>query len=229
MTDSASMINVTGLKKSFRQGGRVIPVLNDVSLTLGTGETLVITGRSGVGKSTLLTLLGGLDLPDAGRISIGGVDVGSLTQDSLAALRRKTVGIIFQNFNLLPSWSAVENVEAVLMHGDLEPSERRARAVKWLERLGIGDRLDNLPAELSVGQQQRVAVARTLVNEPMLILADEPTGDVDPETGAEILGHLRAAVRERGASLLVVTHGAYPIEAGERVVRLRDGVLEPVS
>lgn len=229
MTDSVPMIDAVGLKKSFRQGGREIPVLKDISLSLRPGETLVITGRSGVGKSTLLTLLGGLDTPDGGTVSIGGVDTGGLSQDGLAALRRKTIGIIFQNFNLLPSWSAVENVEAVLMHGDLEPSERRSRAVKWLERLGIGDRLDNLPAELSVGQQQRVAVARTLVHEPMLILADEPTGDVDPETGEEILSHLKAAVRERGASLLVVTHGSYRVEAGERVMRLHDGVLEPLS
>jgi len=226
MSNVGPMIEAMNVRKAFRSGRREIPVLENVSLSVAPGEILVIKGRSGVGKSTLLSILGGLDLPDAGSICINGVEIGTLSQDDLATLRRKTVGIIFQNFNLLPSWNAVENVEAVLMHGDLDMAERRRRAVSWLERLGIGDRLENLPAELSVGQQQRVAVARTLVNEPTLILADEPTGDVDPETGAEIISHLKAAVRERGAALLVVTHGAYPIESGDRVLTLKNGVLE---
>ncbi|HOY66683.1 MAG TPA: ABC transporter ATP-binding protein [Candidatus Ozemobacteraceae bacterium] len=229
MTERTAMLDAVSIRKSFWRSGREIPVLRDVSLRLDAGETLVITGRSGTGKSTLLSLLGGLDIPDAGRIDVCGTDTAAVSQDRLAELRRETVGIIFQNFNLLPSWSAVENVEAALMHGELGPAERRERAIRWLERLGIGDRIENLPAELSVGQQQRVAVARTLVNEPKLILADEPTGDVDPETGAEIIAHLKAAVADRGAALLVVTHGTYPVATGDRVLRLRDGILEPAG
>lgn len=217
----------TGLTKSYPLRGREIRVLTDVSFVFPRGSTIAVSGRSGAGKSTLLSLLAGLDRPTSGSIRFEGTALETLSVEELALLRRNRIGIIFQNFNLLPTWTAVENVEAVLMHTGIAPEVRREKAVKLLESLGLGERLDNLPSELSVGQQQRVAVARTLANDPSVILADEPTGDVDHETADEILSSLFRRVKTDGATLIVATHGAFPIERADLVYRLADGILTP--
>ncbi|MHB9023561.1 MAG: ABC transporter ATP-binding protein [Armatimonadota bacterium] len=221
-----TLLECRGVTKSFSIKRKTFPILTGVSFVAQPGEVVVITGKSGAGKSTLLSLLGGLDRPTSGSIVFAGRALETLSGEALAQLRREQLGIIFQNFNLLPSWTTFENVEAALLHSSLPPSERRAKVRALLNELGLGERLDNLPAELSVGQQQRVAVARTLVNGPTLILADEPTGDVDPETAQEILARLLAAVRERGAILVVATHGGFPLEHADRVLLLQDGTLQ---
>lgn len=170
-------------------------------------------------------LLAGLDRPDTGDVLFKGQPFGRMSNGRLAALRAGHIGLIFQNFNLVTSWTALENIAAPLELKGLEPSEVRARSVALLSTLGLEDRLDNLPAELSVGQQQRVAVARTLITKPSLILADEPTGDVDPETATEIAHLLFAEVKERGATLIVATHGHFPCQGVNRVLSLKNGQL----
>jgi len=219
------LLACTGLEKRFFIHQQEISVLRGINLSVGRGEIVVITGKSGTGKSTLLGLLAGLDRPDAGKILFEGKELGALSHEDLATLRRTKMSIIFQSFNLLPSWTALENVEAALFHTGRTKERRQEKAMECLKQLGLGAVALHLPAEMSVGQQQRVAVARTLVNEPALIFADEPSGDVDPETGKEIVGLLLSAVREKGATLLVATHGGFPLEVAGRVFVLKDGVL----
>jgi putative ABC transport system ATP-binding protein len=215
------------VQKSFSLHGKEIPVLKNIQFSFAPGKVYVIIGRSGAGKSTLLSLLGGLDRQTSGSILFEGKALETLSNEELAQLRQQKIGIIFQSFNLLSSWTAAENVEAVLMHTGMDPVVRRQKVEGLLRELGLGDRFENLPAELSVGQQQRVAVARTLANEPMLILADEPTGDVDPETGREILEKVLAPVKSRGATVVVTTHGTFPLNLADQVLTLKDGVLGP--
>jgi putative ABC transport system ATP-binding protein len=222
-TPAHSLLTCTGVTKAFATRRGAVPVLQGIDLAVTTGEVLVIRGRSGAGKSTLLHLLGGLDLPTAGEIALDGTPYAGLSTAARAALRRARIGIIFQSFNLIPTWTARENVEAALLHTPTPPAERRARAEALLASLGLSDRADHLPGELSAGQQQRVAVARALLNDPPLLLADEPTGDVDPDTGAEIVDLLLA--HARGRTLVVATHGAFPLDRATRVLTLRDGVL----
>ncbi len=215
------------VKKSFQIRGKTIEVLKGVELSVMPGEMVIIRGRSGQGKSVLLWLLSGIDMPTSGEVLFEGTSLSSLDNTALSNLRRQKIGLIFQNFNLIPSWTAKENVEAALLNSGLSSEERAAKAVALLEKFGLANRLDNLPAELSVGQQQRVAVARTLINEPSLLLADEPSGDVDPETASELLSVFKSFVKEKGASMVVASHGNFPLEAGDRVLRLQDGVLSP--
>ncbi|HEY3417778.1 MAG TPA: ABC transporter ATP-binding protein [Armatimonadota bacterium] len=225
ITDAAPLLECRGVTKSFAVKRATLPVLTGVCFSVQAGEVLVITGRSGAGKSTLLNLLGGLERPTAGSIVFAGRPLETLSAEALAQLRREQIGIIFQNFNLLPTWTTFENVEAALLHTRLTPAERREQVLALLRELGLDERLDNRPAELSAGQQQRVAIARTLAHSPRLILADEPTGDVDPETAAEILARLLAAVRQGGATLIVATHGSFPLDQADRILRLQDGVV----
>ncbi|MHB9133989.1 MAG: ABC transporter ATP-binding protein [Armatimonadota bacterium] len=214
------------VSKTFtRKMGGETAVLTDVTFAAHRGDLTVITGRSGAGKSTLLSLLAGLDRPQRGSILLEEQSLDHLTNAQLAALRRERVGMIFQNFNLLPSWTAFENVEAAVLLSTLSPTERRDKIIALLESLGLGAYLDHLPAELSIGQQQRVAIARTLINEPSLILADEPTGGVDPETAEEIIAVLLAPVREGRATMIVTTHGNFPLEAADHIYDLCNGVL----
>lgn len=213
------------LKKSYTKNGREIPVFDKINAGFPHGKISVITGRSGAGKSTLLNLLGGLDEPTSGSVRFDGIDLGALSNAQLADLRGKNIGIVFQNFNLLSSWTAYENVEAALLHTELSDKERREKVCSFLTNLGLEDRLDNFPAELSVGQQQRVAIARTLVHEPKLILADEPTGDVDPETAKEIIDTLMEAVRSKGTTLVIATHGTFPLDIADKVFSIKDGSL----
>ena len=223
--DNGSLIECRDLCKHFRVRDRSVRVLDGVQLSVGRGEIVVITGRTGSGKSTLLGLLGGLDRPSSGAVFLEGRRVDGLAGPQWAAIRRQKIGFLFQSFNLLPSWTAVENVEAALLHTDMPKSTRREKAGSLLAAFALEGRMEHLPSELSVGQQQLVAIARSLANEPLLLLADEPTGDVDPETAREIVSRLAAPVRARGAALIVVTHGGFPLEQADRLLRLANGTL----
>jgi len=196
-----------------------------VNLSIGRGEVVLITGRSGAGKSTLLAILGGLGTPTTGHVRFEGRSLDELSGREVASLRRARIGFVFQNFNLLTSWSAFENVEAPLLRSRMPKLARRERVAALLNRVGLAEKQANLPSELSEGEQQRIALARALVNEPALVLADEPTGDLDPETATDVLGLLLAAPRERGTALLVVSHGLFPAEVADRAYRLEDGKL----
>ncbi len=224
-----TILQVENLGRSFVTRGNEISVFSEVSFSVSAGELLLITGRSGVGKSTLLGLLSGLDRASSGKVIFQGHDLTSMSPAELAELRAGSIGMIFQNFNLIPGWTALENVEAVLMHRGISRDERHKRAAGILSELGLENRMHNLPAELSVGQQQRVAVARTLVNRPVLILADEPTGDVDAETAAEIVALLLPRVKSGEAAMVVASHGLFNPELATRIACLKDGHLNVVS
>ena len=215
-----------GLCKNFAVRGHTINVLKGVTLSVAAGETVVIRGRSGQGKTVLLWLLSGIDLPTAGEVRFEGKPFHQMKDEELAKLRRESIGLLFQNFNLINSWTARENVEAALVGGPDTPASRRTKADTLLGQMGLSDRLDNLPTELSIGQQQRVALARALINDPVLLLADEPTGNVDPEMAEELCSLLDRYVREKHASLIVATHGHYPGETrADRCLLLQDGRL----
>jgi len=221
------ILEARGVRKTFpsRSGGEIV-ALENVDLSIPEGLTTLISGRSGAGKSTLLALLAGLDHPTSGSITFDGNALEKLDNSELARLRREKLGLVFQNFQLLPSWTAAENVEAVLMHSGIDRQARMARVEKILAELGLSGRFDNLPGELSVGQQQRVALARTLVNDPILILADEPTGSVDPQTAQEVIELLMERVRDRGTTLLVATHGTFPETLADRQFKLAEGKID---
>ena len=218
-------LDVRGLSKSYRMGGRTLPVLRDLDLTVETGEMVAIMGASGVGKSTLLQLLGGLDRVREGRIEAAGVELTALDDDALVAFRNRRVGFVFQLHHLLPEFSALENVEMPMRIGRRSPAESRARAEAVLREVGLGDRLAHRPGMLSGGEQQRVAVARALVMRPALLLADEPTGDLDETTGAAIHGLLLDMHRARGLTSVVATHNERLAAACDRVLRLAGGCL----
>lgn len=219
------LIECQDVAKSYGAGARRIQVLDSINLVIRRDEIVAITGRSGAGKSTLLHLLGGLDRPTFGSVVFEGASMESMSDGRLAALRRQRIGTVFQSFNLLASWTALENVEAALLHTGIPSAVRRKRAESLLVDLGLEDRLDNMPAELSGGEQQRVAIARALANDPALILADEPTGDVDPETASTILDILAARVEADGKTLVVATHGPVPSALSARELRLEKGKL----
>ncbi len=223
----AALLQVESLKKTFFTRNAEVEVLKDVSFSVNSGEIVLVNGRSGEGKSTLLAIIAGLEKASGGKISFNGLEITAMSLTELAELRASSIGIIFQSFNLIPTWTAIENVEAVLMHRGLSATVRAERASAILTKLGLQDRLNNLPDELSVGQQQRVAVARTLVNEPSMILADEPTGDVDKETAAEIMSLLLPSVKEKGASMLVASHGSFAASYADRIFTLQSGHLLP--
>ena len=219
------VIETRGLAKTFWVRGKEIGVLRGIDMSVLPGEVVVVRGKSGAGKSVLLWLLSGLDRPTSGDVVFEGESMAGFSNAALAELRRRKIGIIFQNFNLVASWTACENVAAVMEQDGLKPAEARKHAAAALSALGLAERLDNLPAELSIGQQQRVAVARTLATSPSLILADEPTGGVDPETGGEITEMLRRQVRQHGATLVIATHGSFPCDIADKVLLLKNGVL----
>lgn len=215
-----------GLRKSFVVRGRTIEVLKGIDLEIFPGEMVVIKGRSGQGKSVLMWLLSGIDAPSAGQVKFEGAPYGGMDSVALARLRREKIGLVFQNFNLIPSWTALENVESAMLGSGIPLGERREKCASFLARMGMGDRLDNLPAELSAGQQQRVALARALINGPSLIVADEPTGNVDEETAAELLAILFSFVKEKNAAMVVATHGSFSGEgSADRLLWLRNGKL----
>jgi len=222
---SPPLVQLEDVSKVYRMGDVELRALDGVSLSIAEGEFTAIMGASGSGKSTLMNLLGCLDRPTGGRYLLEGREVSRLGNDALAAIRNRTLGFVFQSFNLLSRTSAAENVELPLLYSGVAAAERRARAVEALGRVGLGDRLDHHPNQMSGGQQQRVAIARALVTEPALLLADEPTGNLDSATGAEILG-LFDRLHAAGRTIVVVTHDAAVAARASRRVRLRDGRIE---
>jgi putative ABC transport system ATP-binding protein len=219
------LLVVRRLTRRFREGGRVHAVLDGVDLELEGGASAAIVGRSGSGKSTLLNLLSGIDRPDEGTIELDGREIGQLGEPARTELRRDNIGFVYQFFNLIPTLSVAENVRLALELKGVRGAEARRRTAAMLERVGLGSRAESTVDVLSGGEQQRVAIARALVHEPRMVLADEPTGNLDEATTREIVPLLTSLVRERGAMLIVVTHDHALAAAANRVWELRDGRL----
>ncbi len=220
------MIVLEGVGKVYGSGAGRTAALDGVSLEIRAGQFVAIAGPSGSGKTSLLNLIGAIDVPCAGRVLIDGRDLGAIDEDQRAELRLGTIGFIFQHFNLVPVLTAAENVELpLLFRDDLDAGERRRRVARALERVGLGARLDRRPSALSGGERQRVAVARALAGEPAIVLADEPTANLDHQTGEAVIGLMRELNRERGTTFLYATHDAELISLADRVIRLRDGRL----
>jgi putative ABC transport system ATP-binding protein len=222
----APLIEIRDLRKVYALDGVEIHALRGIDLTVDEGELLAIMGPSGSGKSTLMNILGCLDVADSGSYRLRGEDVTRMTPNQLARLRNREIGFVFQSFNLLPRTSALENVETPLIYAGVGKHERRERARAALERLGLAERLAHLPNQLSGGQQQRVAIARALVTRPALLLADEPTGNVDTTTSGEILAVLENLNREEGLTVVLITHEPDVAQRARRVLTVRDGLLE---
>ena len=218
-------VTATDINKSYLVGTQRLHVLRDLSLEVERGEMVAIVGASGVGKSTLLHLLGGLDRMDSGSISVGDTDIGALSDQALTTFRNKHVGFVFQFHHLLPEFTALENAEMPLRIARAHPAEARTRAAAVLQRLGLADRLVHRPGMLSGGEQQRVAVARALVTEPSVLLADEPTGDLDERTAEALHALLREMHRERQLSSVIATHNMQLAKSCDRVLRLEGGRL----
>lgn len=219
------VIRTENLCKTYHMGAEDIHALRGISIEVARGEYVAIMGPSGSGKSTLMNLLGCLDTPTEGRYYLNGKLVSELSDDELAAIRNKEIGFVFQIFNLLPRATALQNVELPLIYNGTPAAERRRRALEALRQVELEDRINHRPNELSGGQRQRVAIARALVNNPSIILADEPTGNLDSATGAEILG-LFDNLHRRGHTIIIVTHEADVAAHAERLIRLRDGKVE---
>jgi putative ABC transport system ATP-binding protein len=220
-----ALVSIRDLSKYYRRGEQIIPVLVDINLDVALGDHVALMGPSGSGKTTLLNLIAGIDKPSSGTIEVGGVDIARLTEGELARWRAANVGFIFQFYNLMPVLTAFENVELPLQLANLSRRERRERVDVALRLVGLADRAEHYPNELSGGQQQRVAIARALISDPTLIVADEPTGDLDRVTGAEILLLLERLNRELGKTILMVTHDPKAAETARRMIHLEKGVL----
>jgi len=225
VSDPTLLVEIRNLTKYYQRGGQIIPVLVDIDLDVRVGDYLALMGPSGSGKSTLLNLIAGIDKPSGGTIKVGGVDIARLSEADLAAWRASHVGFIFQFYNLMPVLTAFENIELPLLLAPLSRRERRERVNMALALVDLIDRAEHYPGELSGGQQQRVAIARALITDPTLIVADEPTGDLDRTTGEEILGLLERLNRELGKTILLVTHDPKAAEKAHRIVHLEKGVL----
>lgn len=219
------LLSVKDLKKTYIMGSTKVHALQSVSLDIFKSEYVALMGPSGSGKSTLMNLLGCLDTPSDGQYVLNGIDVSTMTDSDLAEVRNKEIGFVFQTFNLLPRLSALENVALPLVYGGVSKSARLERARDVLEAVGLGDRVDHKPNELSGGQRQRVAIARALVNRPSIILADEPTGNLDSKTSVEIMD-IFDELHRQGNTIILVTHEPDIAEYAHRVVRLRDGLVE---
>jgi putative ABC transport system ATP-binding protein len=216
------MIQLTGISKIYRTAAHPVRVLNGVTLTIPQGDFVAIMGPSGSGKSTLLNIIGCLDTPDAGSYRFFGHRVETLSEDQLALLRLKSIGFVFQSFNLVPRYSALRNVELPMVYARLDPQTRARRAKRALGIVGLADRADHKPSQLSGGQQQRIAIARALVNEPSVIIADEPTGSLDTHTGHEIM-QLFQRMHASGKTIVMVTHEHDIAAYAQRIVNVRDG------
>ncbi|MFN8113525.1 MAG: ABC transporter ATP-binding protein [Solirubrobacterales bacterium] len=221
--DTNSIYRLDSVTKVYGSGANAVTALEGVDLEIASGELVAIVGSSGSGKSTLLQLVGGLDRPSAGRLALDGLELGRAGDADLAAIRLRTIGFVFQQFNLIPTLTAGENVEVAAAPLGLDGATLRDRAAAMLDRVGLADRVGHLPAELSGGEQQRVAIARALINEPEVLLADEPTGNLDSATGGQILTLLRDLWRESGMTIVLVTHDPSIAADSPRVIRLADG------
>jgi len=219
----SSIISLSKVAKSYALGEKiVVEALNGVDLEIKKGEFVAIIGPSGSGKSTMMHLIGILDKPSSGRVLLDGKDISKLSEEELAVLRNKYIGFVFQSFNLLPKTSAIENVELPLIYSKIAGPERKRRAIEVLKEVGLGDRLEHKPSQLSGGQQQRVAIARALVTSPSLILADEPTGNLDSKSAVEIMSLLKD-INKKGNTVVLVTHEHDIAKAAKRIVELKDG------
>jgi putative ABC transport system ATP-binding protein len=225
----APLVQIRHLSKSYRRGAQRVPVLTDVNLSIASGDFVAMMGPSGSGKTTLLNLIAGIDKPDDGQLLVGGQDITRLSETALASWRAETVGFVFQFYNLMPVLTALENVELPLLLTGLARSHRRTRAELMLELVGLSDRLEHYPNELSGGQQQRVAIARALVTDPVLIIADEPTGDLDRSSAADILKLLERLNVELGKTITMVTHDPRAAEAAHHLIYLDKGQLTDTS
>ena len=219
------LVEIVGLSKAYVRGDQVVPVLTDINLTIREGDFVALMGPSGSGKSTLLNLIAGIDKPDAGRLAVAGEDITGFSDAELADWRARSVGFVFQFYNLMPVLTAFENVELPLQLTDLTRAERRERVELLLELVGLTDRMKHYPNELSGGQQQRVAIARALVSDPRLVIADEPTGDLDRQSAADILKLLDRLNVELGKSIVMVTHDPRAAEAAHHLIYLDKGQL----
>lgn len=228
MNTGAKVFIADGISKVYTMGDINVHALRDISLTIESGEYLAIMGPSGSGKSTLMHIMGCLDRPTSGSMYLRGQDINSLSDAELAEIRNAEIGFVFQNFNLLPSMSILANAEMPLLYAGVPARERRMRATTTLGIVGLADRLQHKPSELSGGQRQRASIARAMVNRPAILLADEPTGNLDTATGEEIMG-LFAELNAKGNTIIVVTHERAVAERASRIVHIRDGCIEHVE
>jgi putative ABC transport system ATP-binding protein len=223
------LIRAHQLTRHYTVGKNLVRALDGIDLEVQRGEFVALVGPSGSGKSSLLNLMGGLDRPSGGEITVGDLSLATATEKQLVSYRRQRIGFIFQSFNLLPTLSAAENVEVPLMLSDVPRRERRERALRLLERVGLGKRAGHRPNEMSGGEMQRVAIARALANNPSLLLADEPTGNLDSQTGAAILEMLRDLLASQDLTLVLVTHDMQVAARADRIVHLRDGQIQRIQ
>jgi putative ABC transport system ATP-binding protein len=219
------IIHCADLRKFYQMGEQTVHALDGVTFSIAPGEMVAIIGSSGSGKSTLMNILGCLDIPTGGEYTLDGVNVSTLTDDALAEVRNRKIGFVFQSFNLLSRATALANVELPLRYGGVTKG-RQERAEKALEAVGLADRMHHMPSEMSGGQQQRVAIARALVNDPAILLADEPTGNLDTHSGTEIMNLILSLNQKRGTTIIIVTHDPRIGSQMQRVIRVRDGLLE---
>jgi len=224
MSQNGTIIHMAGIRKVYDTGKVKVEALKGVDLEIHKGELVAIVGPSGSGKSTLMNLLGCLDTPSEGEYKLGGENVAGVTRDQLAEIRNRRVGFVFQNFNLLPHITSLENVEMPMLFGGLPVRERRERATELLTRVGLGERIDHKPTELSGGQMQRVAIARALAMNPDIVLADEPTGNLDTTSGGDIMS-LFTDLWKQGRTVVIITHDPALAQRASRVVEIRDGVV----
>ena len=225
LPDASLAYRLAGVSKIYRKGGREIPAVRDLDLEIRAGEWLAVQGKTGHGKTTLLQLLGGLDRPTRGRLDFGGTDLAKAAEPDVRKVRASSFGFIFQTFNLIPTLTAQENVEAALIPLRVHHAQRSGRVTEALDSVGLGDRAQHLPGELSGGQQQRVAIARALVKDPAVLLADEPTGNLDEDTRDEIITLLDTLWRERGLTLILVTHDSAIARRAQRIGVMAKGRL----
>jgi putative ABC transport system ATP-binding protein len=221
-----TFIQISRLSHSYDEAGEQHQVLHDVSFNLAQGESVALLGRSGSGKSTLLNVISGIDLPDSGSVIVNGQNLSSMNETQRTLFRRQHIGFIYQFFNLVPSLTAGENIALSLELNGYGPAESQAKVAGLMQALGIADKARRYPAQLSGGEQQRVAIARALIHQPLLVLADEPTGNLDAKSGQLILQHLHQLVKEQQSTLLLVTHSLEVAKSADRIVTLEDGVLE---
>jgi len=224
-----ALLEAKGLKKTYRMGKVLVPALQGITFDVAEEEFVAVFGPSGSGKSTLLYLLGGLDKPDEGEVLIDGLSLSALKDNALAEVRLRKIGFIFQFFNLLPRLTALRNVELPLTLAETTEKESVKKAEEMLKLVGLGDRMNHRPSEMSGGEQQRVAIARALINDPKIVLADEPTGNLDTNTGWEIVQLMKRLNKEKGQTFIVVTHDPAIAETVDRIIYLKDGMIQKIK